>query len=200
MTQPLAGFEANLVLLHDLLEQGPLAGRTWVIGGMLLGWAREGRILPHDAGDADFGFLRADLGAFLQAVPALFAAGFRPLYRWMSNAGEAVEYSLQKDGAKFEFFLHDAVDGMHQCLFFARRWHQGRWVRFELTSRVPAQELGPFEFLGRTWRKPLDHGLYLDSVYGDWRVPRPGHDYAQDDRSVVSRTPWTGTWTWSGQE
>ena len=61
---------------------------------------------------------------------------------------------------------------------------------------LPAQERVPFEFRGRIWQKPLDHVLYLDTVYGDWRVPRPAHDYARDDRSVVSAQPWAGTWVW----
>lgn len=200
MTARISTFEANLVLLHDVLERGPLSGRSWVIGGMLLGWAREGRILSHDGADADFGFLRADHPAFLQAAPALVAAGFRRLYRWISAAGEPVEYSFQKDGAKFEFFQHDEVEGMHELRFFARRRRGGHLARFEYVSRVPAQERGPFEFLGRTWQKPLDHARYLEAVYGDWHVPRPGHDYARDDRSVVSVRPWAGTWRWTGQD
>ena len=47
-------FEKNLVLLNDVLQSTPLAGRLWVLGGVLIGWAREGRVLAHDSHDADF--------------------------------------------------------------------------------------------------------------------------------------------------
>src|SRR5688500_4973529 len=50
----------NLRRLHDALEQTPLAGRYWLFGGMLLGWAREGRLLRHDYRDVDFGYEAAD--------------------------------------------------------------------------------------------------------------------------------------------
>lgn len=196
MTAARTPFEQDLVLLHDLLEAGPLAGKSWVIGGMLLGWAREGRILAHDDHDADFGVLAADHGALLAAFPALFAAGFSPLYRWVGSAGAPVEYSLQKGGAKFEFFLHEEVEGALECRFFGKRWPGGRLQRVEFTSRVPAQPLAPMEFLGRTWLKPANHERYLAAVYGDWRVPRPEHDYSRDDRSVVAERPWSGTWEW----
>jgi hypothetical protein len=184
-------FEANLRLLHDVLERSPLRGRYWVLGGMLLGWAREGRILSHDSADADFGFLSRD--ALEQAIPGLFAAGFRPLYKWIANSGEPVEWSLQKDSAKFEFFLHVPIDSLLECRFFG--WQHG--ARHEYASRVPAQELVPFEFLQRTWLKPADHDLYLTTVYGDWRTPRPEHDYTRDDRSIVSSERYFGSWEWN---
>ena len=47
-------FAADLRDLHDALERTDLRGHYWVWSGLLLGWAREGAVLPHDSLDADF--------------------------------------------------------------------------------------------------------------------------------------------------
>jgi hypothetical protein len=64
--------------LHCTLAATPLAGRCWIVGGLLLGPIRQGRPLAGDLGDVDFTFLSSDREAFLSAVPAISAAGFRP--------------------------------------------------------------------------------------------------------------------------
>src|SRR5689334_2771579 len=49
-------FEDDLRLLNDVLAATEFGPRYWVWGGMLLGWAREGRLIAHDIGDADFAY------------------------------------------------------------------------------------------------------------------------------------------------
>jgi hypothetical protein len=193
-------FRRNLVLLHDTLDRAGLGNRYWVIGGLLLGWARENRILLHDANDADFGIMAEDRDAFLRAIPALFAAGFRPRHRFIANHGEAVEFRLVKDDAAFEFFVHVPVGARLRTWFFGNVHGGGAVKRVEYVSEVPALGFASMSFLDREWRKPADHESYLEAVYGDWRTPRPDYYYQTDDKSVTSASPWEGTVEWPMSE
>jgi hypothetical protein len=185
-------FETNLVLLRDVLESTVFAGRYWVIGGLLIGWAREGRVLAHDLWDADFGYMREDAGRFLEAVPRLEEAGFQRSCSYVDNDGATVEYRLAKDGAHFDFFEHSRSAGGLRYKVFGIEPRQGRRVRIQYLTETRETEFIPFDFLGRQWRKPADHEAYLTAVYGDWRTPNPDYDYKTDDLSVIERTPWTG--------
>ena len=189
-------FEKNLRLLNDVLQSTPFAERFWMLGGLLLGWAREGRILAHDSQDADFGFFREDEGRWLEAVPALVRAGFEPLHRFVDNSGRAAEYTFSRDGAKFDFFEHERVGDRVRCTVFGGTLVEGKRAGVEMISEVPAFDLAPVDFLGRTWQKPTPHEIYLSAVYGRWLVPNPDYDYNTDDLSIVDRRPWTGSSGW----
>jgi phosphorylcholine metabolism protein LicD len=192
-------FEQNLVLLHDLLQDSPVGDRYWMIGGLLIGCIREGRVLPHDSRDADFGFLREDREHLLASIRRLTDAGFHPLYCYRNNAGHPVEHSFRKDGALFEFFEHHDVQG---CL---RYWTfgtpaNGEELGVEVISQVAAYDLAPVEFLGRTWQKPADHEAYLDAIYGNWTEPNPAYNCIRDDLSIVEQHPWTVSRTWTMED
>jgi hypothetical protein len=192
-------FSRNLVLLFDALERAGMARRYWVSGGLLLGWARDGKVMAHDASDADFGILESDRAALLGAIPELVEAGFEPTYRYTRNDGVAAQYRFMKDGANFEFFVHvPSGDRLRTWFFGEVRRGTDQWVQF--VSEVPAGEFAPMPFLGREWRKPSDHERYLTAIYGDWRVPRPDYDFRTDDRSVVEVEPWTGDFRWPKAE
>ena len=180
--------------LHDVLDGTELAGRYWVWAGMLLGWAREGRLLTHDR-DADFALLPGDLPKLFRAVPALRMAGFHPLQIFRNNDGDVTEVTLCRRTAKFEFFVMEPVDGMLRYYVYGRL--PDRLI--EVEARVAEQELVPFEFLGRTWQRHADYEGELKSMYGDWRTPQRSWDYLQDDQAVVSRRTWTNSdESWSG--
>jgi len=185
-------FESNLALLHDVLESTSFAGRYWVIGGLLIGWAREGRVLAHDSYDADFGYLREDAPRFVEAAPRLEEAGFRAAYSLIDNRGAVVEYRVQKDGAHFDFFEHWRSGGALRYAVFGSEVRLGRRIRMEMIGEVAAHALAPMNFLGRIWQKPADHESYLTAIYGDWHVPKPDYDYNTDDLSVIEKTIWTG--------
>ncbi len=181
-------FSADLRTLHDALAETELAGRYWVWAGMLLGWAREGRVLRHDR-DADFALRREDLPALIDAIPALRRAGFHPLTMYRNNAGQLTELTFCRHTAKFEFFVMDEVDGM--LSYYVYGYPPDHLVQVE--ARVSAQSLVPFSFLGRTWLRPAEHERELEAMYGDWRTPHPGWDYLDDDRAAFSREAWTNT-------
>ncbi len=185
--------EENLRLLYDVLQQTPLAGSYWVTGGLLLGWAREGRIIEHDFQDGDFGFFREDRDSFLAALPRLIEAGFSPLKCFCNNDGDPVVYALEKDWANFDFAEHVRAGALTRC------WNYGPGEDgslIELVSEVPSFELAPFDFIGRSWLKPSDHETYLRAIYGNWKNPDRAYDPLKDDLSIVSRRPWNGAARW----
>jgi hypothetical protein len=178
-------FPRDLRRLNDVLADTPLAGRYWVWGGVLLGWARDGRLL--DDADADFAIRSEDSDAFDAAVPALERAGFKRIFRFRNNAGEITEYSFLRHGAKFDFFfLSPCGDGGERRYFTYGETPDG-WV--ELEGRHPDQPLEKFRFLRRDWLKLKDHDEALTGSYGDWRTPDPEWDYT-DDLRIVKREPW----------
>lgn len=169
----------DLRRLHDVLAATPLTGRYAVTGGMLLGWARDGRLLLDDLRDVDFVFEAPDAPAFASAVPMLVRAGFEPKMRFRNNDGEPVFYRFKRHGACFEFFVVWNVDGRTRYYMFDGE---------ELVCERLHQPNTPFDFLGRSWLKPADHERALSDNYKDWRGPASGWSYAQA-RTVIARHP-----------
>jgi Methyltransferase domain len=186
-------FVENLHLLNDTLAATDLASRYWVWGGLLIGWAREGRPLAHDSRDADFGILAEDVPRFASAVPALMEAGFAPSLRCITNAGRAMEYQFLRDGAKFEFNVIEPVDG------HLRYYEFDPGPPTQALASIADQALVAFEFVGRTWHRHANHDAELTAMYGDWRTPNPDWWY-MDDLAIVERTVWTRAdeMQWSG--
>ena len=98
---------ADLQLLNDVLACSALAGRYWIFGGMLLGWAREGDLIRSDLDDFDFGFRASDLDAFRVAMVDLVKAGFLPRYRYPSAFEAVTALTFVRHGTKFEFYRMD---------------------------------------------------------------------------------------------
>jgi hypothetical protein len=191
-------FAASLQLLHDTLVGTALAGRYWVWGGLLIGWAREGAPLAHDSRDADFCIRTADVAHLHGAVPALADAGFAPALRFVTNDGRAVEYCFARDGAKFEFFVLEPAGGRLRYYDFSDG-AQDDGPPTQATAEIDEQALVPFELVGRTWLKHADHDAELTAMYGDWRTPDAAWWY-MDDMAIVERTAWTraGELAWNG--
>jgi hypothetical protein len=172
---------AELRRLNDTLAQTPLAKRYWVRGGMLLGWAREGRILANDTADADFGFFSDDIGIMISAVPALEGAGFRLYAALRNNHGRLTAFVFHRSGIQFDFLAIERIDGKF-CLY-------AYYDDVQVYEETPAQQLVPFEFAGRTWLRVEDVDLELSALYGDWRRPRPDWDYLRDSPALVAVAP-----------
>lgn len=173
----------GLQYLADALHGTPLDGHYWVVGGLLLGWAREGRPLASDLEDADFAYLDQDHDRFLASVPAIVSAGLRPMHRFSSADGRYVEHRFLRQGVRFEFF---------RIMPCGDRWRYSMFISgdepTELIAEVPAQPLVSFRFVGRNWCKVTDHELALRCIYGDWRTDRPEWSFTSD-RAIVKRIP-----------
>lgn len=154
--------------LNDALSATPLAGRYWICGGLLLGWAREGRVLSHDAWDFDF-YLRAEDAHLLAAATgALRRAGFKRLYRFRNATGLVTEYAFVRHGARFEFFLLFETARSGTRTYFLIEGGE------EIENEIADQPLEEFDFLGRKWLKPRFHEQHLAETYGEWQVPDKG--------------------------
>ena len=166
-------FVADLRDLNDALKHTELDGHYWVWSGLLLGWARDGAVLPHDCLDADFAVADQDFQRLVAAVPAIVRAGFRCDRRFVNSDGQVTELTFLRHGARFEFFRMFPADGRLRYYMYDIKLKEITQVE----AFVPEQETAPFSFLGRTWLKPKDHALELRSVYGSWEVPDPSWSY-----------------------
>ncbi|HEY1520553.1 MAG TPA: hypothetical protein VGF91_29275 [Solirubrobacteraceae bacterium] len=180
-----ARLTASLQLLNDVLAHSPIAGRYWVTGGLLLGWAREGAILGHDCDDVDFYYRADDTDRLLASFPLLEDAGFRLSLRFPGAYGDATEYSFRRDGAKFEFFRAELAGSELSY------WNYGFAPTGPVANeaRIPAQPLEQFYFLGRSWLKARNHDAEMTAMYGDWRTPDPDFDYLRGP-AIVATKPW----------
>jgi hypothetical protein len=181
-------FKKGLARFNDVLEQTELAGRYWVFSGMLLGWAREGDLLPRDR-DADFGILPDDVPRLMRAVPKLVEAGFLPHKQFRTNDGKLVELMFLRRRAVYDFSIFFPRDGELQYFMFG--WPPDQLV--EVEKRLPVQNLVRFAFLGRTWLRHEDYVRELELNYGDWRTPHRGWNYLTDGPNMVSSKPWVNT-------
>jgi hypothetical protein len=175
-------FRANLRRLHDTLASTVLDQHYWLWGGQLIGAFRERDIVAHDDQDADFALLRRDLAFWPEAAAALIADGFEPRFVYRNHEGQVVEYQFRKDGAGFDFFIVDEIDGQFRSFCFGR----GR----EFESRLAAHGWDQQSWLDRHWRVPHDAEGVLTAIYGDWRRPQPDYDYTRDDRTLVAARAW----------
>lgn len=170
-------YTANLRDLNDAIAPTELQGHYWVWGGLLLGWAREGAILPHDCFDADFGVLDADFDRLVAAVPAILAAGFKCDRRFINSSGMVTELTFTRRGSRFEFFRMFPEAGRLRYFLYSLKLTEVA----EIEAALPEQPLEPFSFLGKEWRKHADHALELRTTYGNWEVPDPNWSYIDGD-------------------
>jgi phosphorylcholine metabolism protein LicD len=174
----------GLVRLYDVLATTRLHGRYWMNGGLLLGCIRNGGPLPHD-NDADFSFWKEDMEVFLEAMEKLKKAGFSEISLKSNKDGSKTQWGYRFRAVKFEFYQMERANGKMRWYSHARRKNT-----IELVNEVPIHGLNEIELYGRRWMKPDDHEKYLESLYGNWRVPDPNYCYWKDSRAVVDRYPW----------
>jgi hypothetical protein len=189
----LPDYARDLRRLNDVLADSPLAGRYWVWGSLLLGWAREGRLLAHETADpdADFALRFEHAELFYEAVPMLEAAGYRRLYEFRNNEGRVTQHIFLRNGAQFDFsFFFRAPDSEERRFFLYGTSADGL---IELEGALPDQPLESFRFLRRDWLKPADHESALTAEYGEWRIPDPTWSYVESDGTIRFRRPWSNT-------
>jgi hypothetical protein len=168
-------FIADLQDLSDAIRGTELDGHYWVWSGLLLGWARDGAVLPHDCLDADFGVVDCDFNRLVDAVPAIVRAGFRCDRCFVNSTGEITELTFIRHGIRFEFFLMFPAAG--RLRYYMYKIMLKRVI--ELQASLPDQDSEPFSFLGRTWLKHKDHQLELSTMYGAWKIPDPSWAYLE---------------------
>ena len=178
-------FIADLQKLNDVLARTELHDHYWVWSGLLLGWAREGRVLAHDTLDADFAVLDEDFPRLIRAVPMLMESGFKCDRRFVNNSGDVTELTLMRHGARFEFFrMFPIADRLRYYMYADLKSGP-----IEVEASLPAQKTVTFRFLNRNWLKHEDHELELRSTYGEWKIPDPSWSYL-DGPDIETRRAW----------
>ncbi|MGH9086739.1 MAG: hypothetical protein ACRDYZ_01270, partial [Acidimicrobiales bacterium] len=80
------------------LKGTPVEGRLWLMGGLAIGYARNGEALRNDLVDIDLGYADADQEAVMTTVEVLRGHRFVPAHRLVSNAGQTTALRLRRDG------------------------------------------------------------------------------------------------------
>lgn len=186
-------FILNMQLLNDILQKNGFSEKYWLIGGVVLGFIREGRLLDHDS-DVDFGIWESDHETFKKLIPKLRAAGFKPLFRWTNNNGQITEYCFMKDRAKFEFFIHFTDTSRPYLHWYAYELGQ----KVQLLRQMFRYETKSTNFLNCRWLIPSPPEKYLEDMYGNWKEPDKNFDYAEEGRVPcnIEKVSWSGSYKW----
>jgi len=183
-TRSVKRFASDLRDLHDAIATTDLHEHYWMWAGLLLGWAREGAILPHDCYDADFAVRDEDFERLIRAVPAIRRAGFSCDRKFISDSGLVTELTFTRHGARFDFFRMFPDAGRLRYFIYKLRLTSVT----EIEAALPDQPTEPFTFLGRTWLKHVDHALELRTTYGTWEVPDPSWAFGDGLNHEAQRT------------
>ena len=150
----------GLQLLHDVLAGTELHRRYWLFGGVVLGIVREGGLMAHDAVDVDFALLASDAWRFEAALPALFAAGFEPMFVFPGGDRPPTSWALRRGSLKFDFMLLEVAGDRFRYKNYAL--HGG--APSYRVCEIPAQ--------------PLEDVAFLEPHVAEGARPRRGADRA----------------------
>ncbi|MCL2021729.1 MAG: hypothetical protein FWG81_06485 [Betaproteobacteria bacterium] len=179
--------ENTFVSVVKALEQTPMKGSYWICGGVLLGYARGGCLLKYDT-DIDFHYWKEDKDKMEETWEILPKFGFKQSKISRNNNGEPTQYIFKNGRVKIEFFLawREAEKISWYCYTTK---HINRPSR-QFLNQIPDLKISEVKWYGVLVRKPVDHDLYLTSLYGDWRVPAKGYFYYFDSKAIVACEPW----------
>jgi len=182
---------ARLRALNDTLASTPLSGYYWVHGRMLLGWAREGRLLERDGGQVDFFVLKEEEDRLVEGIDALLDAGFRLSRRLPSiDDAHATRWVMAGEDASLQFWLVEiAGDRLRYHSYGHNTDPSYPYSYLHNICEISASSLEEFPFLGRYWLKPADHEAQLTGIYGDWRTSEPDLDNMRSP-AIAERRPW----------
>jgi len=194
----------TLKLLWTTLETTPMAGKLWIMGGVAIGYARDGRPLARDD-DVDLGYSDEDHDAFVATVPLLAARGFVPTARLVSNAGALTEMQVRRDGVWIDFLrCFRRADREYWVTYLTDHRSTSAPRKVEVETEVRFQPKVPTvpPLCGTAWSRAEDLTSYLDEQYGlAWRAPERVFyarrwEHVRDSPAVVRVEPWQGEWGW----
>lgn len=153
--------------------------RSFLAGGTLLGFHRNGGPLVHDR-DIDIGVLRRpdggpDIAGILRAHPGILLPA-------ISRPGDRY-FGLMHKGIAADIFLHDQQDN-HFLFGFSALPGDIQW-------RLGAFTLKTVSYGGRIFTVPSNPELYLARTYGpDWQTPDPGFASAVSSPALYGTDPF----------
>jgi hypothetical protein len=97
----------NLDLLQETIDNTPFRGCYYVTMAPVL----DLKTTSDDSPDAGFGYRRNNRTLFLEALPALQAAGFSVLGDFKAHSADDFRIRLSKDGARIDFVVCEPPGG-----------------------------------------------------------------------------------------
>jgi len=179
-------YERVLKELHTTFAESPLNGHYRLSGGMLLGYYRDGRLLPWDCWDVDFEIEESSLAELAATLPLLLKAGWRRRVTWFNNDGDLAEIRLKRKFIYLDLFVTYDRGGSSASWLFSER--DGVWLQAEV--HLPTTPTQPVEFIGLIWPAPDPIEPALEARYGQWQEPDSKWDYMTTS-SIVKTERWT---------
>jgi hypothetical protein len=133
-----------------------LGGDYWIVYGTLLGWHREGRIIPHDY-DVDFGAPAARYKEILNSAH-LLPNGFA--LHDTSHRHHGPKLYIEYHGWEADIYFYTEKDGLLQST--ERSLNPGETLPFPRDFFYPPR---PAHFLGEPTLVPARTSDYLEHVY-----------------------------------
>jgi len=157
--------EGTLISINKALKKRGL--KPFLMSGTLLGYAREGNLLPHDK-DVDIGIIGWE-NQFTVAEALLETGHFKIDLSQLTGRNRFLlsANDLRNGIAADIFIFHDMGDHfLHGIDFDMGLTQKFRFSKFELEE---------VEFLSEHFYVPSDIDRNLSENYGDWRSPTPSY-------------------------
>lgn len=159
----------SLLLVSNIFDAVKLP--LIITAGALLGIIRENRLLPWDH-DIDLWTLStspyADITKVMEQLPE---QNFVPWEIYKTPSGKIIHWTFHRGGINICFkILHPTKDEKFMCatgIFWGRR----KGVTLILIPRHFVSPPAEIEFLGRRFLAPNPPEKYLETQYGNWKVP-----------------------------
>jgi hypothetical protein len=179
--------ELAFTKIVSALNKTPMRKRFWMCGGILLGYAREGRLLSHDT-DIDFHYWVEDEEILLDVLKNLCQHEFSYVGEMIDNNNRCTQHVIRYGKVKIDFFVAWRVDGKVQWTCYTTP-HWNRPSR-QYLNEIPDLQTAEVEFYGLPVSKPIDHETYLQAIYGNWMEPMVDYTYYVDSCSIIACEPW----------
>lgn len=153
--------------------------QPFMMSGVLLGYLREGQLLPHDK-DLDLGLIGWEHQ--FEVAQALLAAGhYHVSWRYLRGAQTFLIDAVDlKYGVAIDFFFfHPKSDHLLHGIDYKYGFTQNlRFSPFELTE---------VDFLGERFLIPDNADQNLTENYGDWRTPQSSYVVTVESPALVDK-------------
>lgn len=186
--------------LVESLEGTPMEGRLWLMGGLAIGYARNGMALRNDLTDIDFGYAEDDYDAMMATIEILARRGFERRHHLVSNAGVPTAMRLNRRGVWIDLLrCFQRGDREYWIGYTTDRLSAGASRELEVETEVRLQRKVPTvpPLYGTTWLKAEDLPSWVREQYGDFTAPdflERSWDHVRDCPAVVRCEPWRGRW------
>lgn len=189
--------------LAGALELTPMAGKLWLMGGLAIGYARDGRPLANDLVDVDLGYADEDHEVMMEIIEVLKQRAFAEVFRLSSNAGVQTATRLRREGVWVDLVrCFRRADREYWITYLTDRHSPlaPREVEVETEVRFQEKVRTVFPLYGTTWLQAAELPRYLTEQYGEaWMAPEEifygrDWDHVRDSPAVVRCDPWSGSW------